>query len=63
VDGRDVWLVAVGELIQELQRFENPESTIFRVTRCEKSGPAQTDPYEVNVEPVDDTNQTGLPGT
>jgi len=63
VDGRDVWLVAVGELIQELQRFDNPESTVFDITRCQKSGTAQTDPYEVNVEPVSDVKQTGLPGT
>jgi hypothetical protein len=54
---KDVWLVAVGELIQELQRLDDPANVHLEVTRCEKSGPRQTDPYEVNVEPVDPDQQ------
>jgi hypothetical protein len=57
----DGWAVALGELVEELQRVENPLDVTFEVTRCEKSGTADTDPYEVNVEVVDgDTKQTGL---
>lgn len=50
VNGNDVWLVGLGELIGELQRFDDPGELALKVTRCEKSGSAQTDPYEVNVE-------------
>lgn len=53
VDGRDVWLVAVGELIAELKRFDKPTGTLLEVTRCEKSGTSATAPYEVNLEAVD----------
>jgi hypothetical protein len=61
VDGNDAWLVALGELVEELQGYENPLSLTLEVTRCQKSGTDQTDPYEVNVEVVDgDPNQSGL---
>lgn len=57
----DSWAVAVGEFVEELQRIENPMAVTFGVTRCEKSGSEQTDPYEVNLETVDgDTKQAGL---
>jgi hypothetical protein len=57
----DGWVVALGELVEELQQFENPLGLSYRVTRCEKSGSEQTDPYEVNVEVVDgDPQQSGL---
>jgi len=57
----DGWIVALGELIEELQQFENPQAVTFTVTRCEKSGNEQADPYEVNVEADDgDPQQTGL---
>jgi len=48
----DAWAVAVGELVEELKRYENPLSVWIEVTRCQKSGTEQTDPYEVNVETV-----------
>lgn len=57
----DGWAVAIGELVEELQQFENPAALDLDVTRCEKSGSSQTDPYEVNVEVADgDPQQTGL---
>lgn len=57
----DGWIVALGELVEELQTYENPMGLQLKVTRCEKSGTKQTDPYEVNIEVVDgDTQQTGL---
>lgn len=59
-EGRDAWMVALGELTDELKRYEDPTGTTFEVTRCEKSGTEQTDPYEVNLESVSDTAQTGL---
>jgi hypothetical protein len=57
----DAWAVAIGELVEELQTFDEPMGVSFQVTRCEKSGSKQTDPYEVNLEVVDgDLQQTGL---
>ena len=57
----DAWGVALGEFVEELQSYENPMGLTYEVTRCEKSGSRQTDPYEVNLEVRDgDTNQTGL---
>jgi hypothetical protein len=49
-DDGDAWIVALGELIEELQAYDNPMNLTFEVTRCEKSGSEQTDPYEVNLE-------------
>jgi hypothetical protein len=49
-DGVTGWAVALGELVQEMQNAPgNPVEIPWTVTRCEKSGPEQTDPYEVNV--------------
>lgn len=60
-DGQDAWLVALGELVEELQSYENPLSITFEVTRCEKSGTDDTDPYEVNLEVADgDPQQDSL---
>jgi len=61
-DGRDSdregFLVAVGELIEELQQMQvDPCAVGWTVTRMEKSGPKQTDPYEVNVESLDSTDE------
>ena len=57
----DAWIVALGELVDELKTYDNPMGVTFDVTRCEKSGSQQTDPYEVNLEVVDgDLQQTGL---
>lgn len=55
---RDGFLVAVGELIEELQQMQvDPCAVGWEVTRMEKSGPEQTDPYEVNVEPIGPTDE------
>lgn len=60
-DDGDAWAVALGEFVDELKTYENPMALTFTVTRCEKSGTDQTDPYEVNVEIEDgDAQQTGL---
>jgi hypothetical protein len=59
-DRGDQWAVAVGELVEELQRFEDPTAVWLEVTRIEKSGPEQTDPYEVNTETVENTGQSRL---
>lgn len=49
--GETGWLVALGELVEELQTMTpDPVETPWTVTRCQKSGPKQTDSYEVNVE-------------
>jgi len=60
---RNGWLVAVGELIEELQDLApDPTAVEWQVTRMEKSGPEQTDPYEVNIEPEEspDDKQSSL---
>lgn len=45
------WTTAVGELVEELQKAPvDPVEVPFTVTRCEKSGEKDTDPYEVNIE-------------
>jgi len=60
-DGTDGWMVALGELVEELQLLENAQSVECTVTRCQKSGDQQTDPYEVNVEIEEgDPKQSGL---
>lgn len=57
----DGWAVAVGELVDEIKAYENPVAVELEVTRCEKSGHEQTDPYEVNTKVVNgDAQQTGL---
>jgi len=56
-DGSDAWVVALGELVEELQTYENPMGVTFEVTRCQKSGTKDTDPYEVNLEAVDGDKQ------
>lgn len=61
-DGREVWLVAVSELVEELQTVDAPGGDTFEITRCEKSGPKQTDPYEVNLETLADGDQSRLSG-
>lgn len=60
---REGFVVAVGELIEDLQDMQpDPGAVGWTVTRMEKSGPKQTDPYEVNVEPVEspDKKQSSL---
>lgn len=63
--GKSGWAVALGELLEELQDAPgNPVEIPWTITRCEKSGPEQTDPYEVNVafHGGRDDKQTGLDG-
>lgn len=50
----EAFLSAPGELIEELQTHEAEEGDLFEVTRCAKSGPKQTDPYEVNLEALEE---------
>lgn len=45
------WMIAPGELIDELKTWDDPTEGRLRVTRCRKSGPDESDPYEVNVAP------------
>lgn len=52
-DFEDGYISGVGELIEELQRLEAEAGDLFKVTRCQKSGPKQTDPYEVNLEEIE----------
>lgn len=49
----EAYMNAPGELIEELQRLDAEQGDEFEVTRCAKSGPAQTDPYEVNLEAIE----------
>ena len=49
----EVFIYAPGELVGELQQYEAEQGDVFEVTRCVKSGPGQTDPYEVNVTEVE----------
>lgn len=52
-DFKEGYISAVGELIEELQRLDAEDGDLFEVTRCEKTGPKQTDPYEVNLEALE----------
>ena len=57
----EAYAVAVSELVQELQTYENAMGLKLKVTRCQKSGNGETDKYEVNVEVEDgDPKQSGL---
>ena len=49
----EFYMSAPGELIEELQRHAAEPGDHFEVTRAVKSGPKQTDPYEINVEDLD----------
>lgn len=53
VDGFDgpMWVSCPGELLEELQRAETKVGQTWKVTRCKKSGTADTAPYEVNAVP------------
>lgn len=58
IEGEEAWVVAPGELIEELQRLEAEAGEIFEVTRAVKSGSGEADPYEVNLERKSDDAQT-----
>jgi len=60
VDADDGWLLIPGEMLEELQRHEAAPGETFEVTRCEKSGSGETDPWEVNLKALDDDTQTRL---
>ena len=60
IDGKDAWLQAVSQLIQELQAVENPLAGEFEVETFEKSGTSDHDPYTVSLSPCFDESQTGL---
>lgn len=46
------WMIAPGELIEELQTYDDPTGARLRVASLRKSGPDESDPYEVNVAPA-----------
>lgn len=55
------WIVALGELVEELQAYEDPSHVTFECTKVQKRGDKQTDPYTVNLHPIDgDTSQQSL---
>lgn len=54
------YAVAPGELVEELQRLEAEAGEEFTITRCQKSGPKESDPYEVNAERLSDEDQNRL---
>jgi len=58
IEGNDAWMVAPGELVDELQRLEPSAGEIFEVSRIEKSGNGETDPFEVNLDRLSDDDQT-----
>lgn len=58
IEKDDAWLLAPGELVEELQRLEAEAGRVYEVTRAEKSGNGETDPWEFNVESRDDDAQT-----
>lgn len=58
IEGDDAWLLAPGELIEELQAVEAEDGELFEVTRCEKAGNGETDPWEVNLDRISDDAQT-----
>lgn len=59
-DSSESFMTAPGELVQELQRLEAEPGEVFTVTRCQKSGSNQSDPYEVNMEEASDEDQERL---
>lgn len=57
----DGWMVALGELVEEMQSYQNVASLELHITTCEKSGTKQTDSYSVETEIISgDDKQTGL---
>lgn len=60
VEDDDAWMVAPGEMVEELQRQEAEAGEKYEVTRCQKAGSQETDPYEVNLEELSDDAQTRL---
>lgn len=58
IEEEEAWINAPGEVIQELQRLDAEAGEIFTVTRCQKAGNGETDPWEVNMERLSDDDQT-----
>lgn len=58
IQDEDAWLIAPGEMVEELQRLEASNGELFEVTRIQKSGNSETDPFEVNLERKSDDTQT-----
>lgn len=56
----DGWMVAVSELEQWVAKTENVTAGVYEVTKCQKTGSAQTDPYEVQVEAISEGGQSSL---
>lgn len=58
IEDEDSWVLAPGEMVEELQRLEASNGELFEVTRIQKSGNGDTDPFEVNLERKSDDTQT-----
>lgn len=60
IEGQESFLNAPGEFIEELQRIDPETGEIVAVTRAEKAGRGETDPWEINLETRSDDAQTRL---
>jgi len=60
IEGETGFFLCPGEMIEELQDLEVESGQVLEVTRMEKSGGDETDPYEVNVERHSTDTQTRL---
>lgn len=60
IEEEDCWLNAPGEVIEELQHIEAEPGEVLEITRLEKSGNKETDPFEANVTRKADADQTRL---
>lgn len=60
IEDEDCWLNAPGEVIEELQRIEAEPGEVLEVSRLEKSGNGETDPFEANISRKADADQTRL---
>lgn len=54
IGDRERFIAAPEELRQELIRADAGEGTAFKVSRCERSGPEDHAPYEVDVALMDE---------
>lgn len=58
--GDEAFLGSTAELVNELQRVENPVAVTFEVTQWRQPGDEQTSQYEVVLEVEGDTSQDSL---
>lgn len=60
IEDEPAFLLAPSELIEELQDLEASNGEVFEVTRAEKPGSEETDPWEVNLDRKSTDTQTRL---